>query len=147
MCLQTKELEFSMFLKFLFTIYLWIGGIGLEFELRASCLQSRHSTAWTTLPIHFCSGCFGGRVSWTIYPGWPWISILPNSAFKVAKIISVNQPHLTEIQYLMGTLEGKTACSALKPSLTELFHVSWGKLDSLEICYSCSFSLEFEEVS
>jgi hypothetical protein len=32
--------------------FFW-GGVGLEFELRASPLQSRHSTAWTMDLVHF----------------------------------------------------------------------------------------------
>jgi hypothetical protein len=34
----------------------------LRFELWASQMWGRHSTTWTTTPILFCSGCFGGRV-------------------------------------------------------------------------------------
>jgi hypothetical protein len=33
--------------------------IGLDFELRASYLQSWHSTPWATPPVHFYSGYFG----------------------------------------------------------------------------------------
>jgi hypothetical protein len=39
--------------------------VGLGFELGASYLQSRCSTAWDTTAVHFCSGYFGDGVSWT----------------------------------------------------------------------------------
>jgi hypothetical protein len=48
--------------------------VELGFELRASYLQSRHSTTWATPPIHFCSGYFGERVLWS------WTEILLISA-------------------------------------------------------------------
>jgi hypothetical protein len=34
-------------------MYIFCFWVGLEFEFRASHLQSRHSTAWDTPPVHF----------------------------------------------------------------------------------------------
>jgi hypothetical protein len=42
--------EVEHFLFFFFFL------VGLEFELRTSCLQIRPSTAWATTPVHFCFG-------------------------------------------------------------------------------------------
>jgi hypothetical protein len=47
----------STFSSFI-SLYLFIF-VGLEFELRASCLQSRHPITRVTPPAHFCSGYFG----------------------------------------------------------------------------------------
>jgi hypothetical protein len=63
--------------------------VGLEFELRVSCLQSRCITE-TTFPVHF-SGYFGNRVSQTICPGWPRTAILQVSASQVLRITGVIQ--------------------------------------------------------
>jgi hypothetical protein len=44
----------------------------------------------------FCSSYFGdGRgVSWTVFPGWPWIVILLISTSQVARITAMSHPHL-----------------------------------------------------
>jgi hypothetical protein len=83
------------------TIFLQGGGVGwvgLGFEFRAWCLQSRcsqsrHSTTWATLPRPFFSGYFGDGVSRTICRGWPQTSILPISASQVARILGVSHQH------------------------------------------------------
>jgi hypothetical protein len=41
-------------LIFFFLSYIfWVLVVVLAFELRASCLQSKHSTAWAITPVHF----------------------------------------------------------------------------------------------
>jgi hypothetical protein len=69
----------SSYLSVLFFLSQWDWG----FELRALCLQSRHSTTWGIPPVHFALIIFGDRVSWTISRGWPWTVIsdlsLPSS--------------------------------------------------------------------
>jgi hypothetical protein len=58
----------------------------LGLELRVYTLS--HSTS----PI-FCDGFFRDRVSWTISPGWLWITILLISASWVARITGVSHQH------------------------------------------------------
>jgi hypothetical protein len=48
----------------------------LGFELRASLLLGRYSTAWATPLVYFCSGFSGDWVLQTIFPGWPQTEIL-----------------------------------------------------------------------
>jgi hypothetical protein len=69
--------------------------IGLSFELKSLCLQSRYSTASATPLIHFALHILeiGGGVSWIICPGWPRTTILSNSAPQVARITDVSHWH------------------------------------------------------
>jgi hypothetical protein len=71
--------------------------VGMEFELRASHLQSRHTTAWAIPFVHFCSGYFGNRISQTIFPGWPWTTILP--IYQVARITRMSRGHLAKCMH------------------------------------------------
>jgi hypothetical protein len=64
--------------------------VGLGFELRALCLQSRGSTICTSNP--FCSDYFEDGVLWTLCLGWPWTMILLISASQVAKIYRHEPP-------------------------------------------------------
>jgi hypothetical protein len=64
--------------------------VGLGFELKASCLQSRCSAGWSIPLVHFCSGYFGDGISWTIFSDWPQTAILSISASQVAKIIGLS---------------------------------------------------------
>jgi hypothetical protein len=57
--------------------------VGLVFELRASQLQRRCSTAWAT-PVHFALD-----ILQIICPSWPWTTILLISASQVARITGV----------------------------------------------------------
>jgi hypothetical protein len=60
--------------------------VGLDFELRASHLQSRCPTIRATPPVHFSLVIFGdGRLSRTICLDRPWIMSLQILASQVAK--------------------------------------------------------------
>jgi hypothetical protein len=63
--------------------YLFFGET--EFEFRAwkmlYCLSHASSP--------FCCGYFGDGVSWTICLCWPWTTILPISAFQVARLLGL----------------------------------------------------------
>jgi hypothetical protein len=72
-------ISFSLFFFFL---------VGLGFEVRASCLQSRHSTAWAIPPVHFALVILEIGVSWGL--SWPQIAILPISSSQVARITGVS---------------------------------------------------------
>jgi hypothetical protein len=64
-----------------------ITAVTVRFELRASGLQSRHSTASVISLVHFVLIILeGGRVSQTISPTWPENVILLISAFQVSRI-------------------------------------------------------------
>jgi hypothetical protein len=62
--------------------------MGLEFEFKASHLQSRHFTTWAIPLVHFALVILEMGVSQTI--------ILPISASQVAKIIGVSHWHPAE---------------------------------------------------
>jgi hypothetical protein len=67
------------------------------------CLQSRHSTTWTTPPIHFfLIWLFWRWGIWNICPGWPQTLCLPISAFQVARITGVSHQHLAHYTHLVG---------------------------------------------
>jgi hypothetical protein len=68
------------------------------FELRASHLQSSHSTAWATPPAHFTLDILEMGVSQTICPGWPQTMILLISAFQEARMTGVSHQHLAKGQ-------------------------------------------------
>jgi hypothetical protein len=51
-------------------VLVWFGLMGLRFELRTSPLQSRHSIAWATPPVHFA------LVVWR----WGLVNYLPRLA-------------------------------------------------------------------
>jgi hypothetical protein len=63
--------------------------VGLEFELRALHLQTRHSTAWAIPPVYFAMVILELGVLWTICPGWPPTVNFLISAFQVARIIGM----------------------------------------------------------
>jgi hypothetical protein len=62
-------------------------------ERRASCLQSRCSNTWATLPVHFALVC-GDGVSQTICLDWPCAVILPISASQIVRITGTSYWHL-----------------------------------------------------
>jgi hypothetical protein len=53
--IKIKSLSLSLFL------------VGMD--LQASCLQSRHSTAGATPPVHFALGIFGGKLELFAWDG------------------------------------------------------------------------------
>jgi hypothetical protein len=76
--------------------------VGLKFELRTFHLQKgtlplephlQSILLWFLFYLFFCSGYFGDAVSGTICPGWPQTSILPVSAFQVARATGVSHWH------------------------------------------------------
>jgi hypothetical protein len=69
--------------------------VGLVFELRDLCLQSRHS-AWATLL------CFGHGLLWAIHSGWSQAVILLISVFQIARIIGLSHwfPAIYGFSYL-----------------------------------------------
>jgi hypothetical protein len=54
----------------------------------------------TSCPL--CSGYFGDRGSQTIFPGYPWILILPVLASPVAKVTGVSHQHPANFFFLAG---------------------------------------------
>jgi hypothetical protein len=71
--------------KILFFWWHWSLNSGLN-----SHLQSRHSTAWATLPIHFALVILEMGVYQNYLLGWPWTMILQVSPSQVIKIIGVS---------------------------------------------------------
>jgi hypothetical protein len=69
-------------------IYLFF--VRLGFELRVLCLQSRWSTAWTTLPAHFSLVIFGDGGLKNYLSGLALTLIFLISASQVAGIIGVS---------------------------------------------------------
>jgi hypothetical protein len=90
----------------------FILGVGLYFVLRASYLQSRSSTAWTTPPVHFARVTLEMGVS--ICPGWHQTAILPILASRVAKIPGVSR-QLPSLQFDFWHLSKR--CSEPKSKL------------------------------
>jgi hypothetical protein len=80
-----------MLLIFYFCLSFW--GVGLDFELRTSFLQSRCSNTWAILPVYFCSGYFGDGLLRTVCPGCPKTTILLISASQVARITGMSHQH------------------------------------------------------
>jgi hypothetical protein len=80
--------------------FLTQGLILLGFKLRASGLQSKHSIAQATPPVHFALVILEMGVSRTICPNWPQTAILPISNSQVARIIGVSHQHLALKLYL-----------------------------------------------
>jgi hypothetical protein len=67
----------------------------MEFELKASYFQSRHSTTTCGTPlVHFALVILEMGVSRTICPSWLQILILLISASQVTKIIGANHWYL-----------------------------------------------------
>jgi hypothetical protein len=63
--------------------------VGLEFELRVLCLQSKCSITWATPPGHFALIILEMGVSQTIGQDWPWTVILLISASQGARTVGV----------------------------------------------------------
>jgi hypothetical protein len=83
--------------------------VGLEFELRASCLQSSHFTTWATLPVHFDLVVLEISVLKIISLGWYWTEVLLISASQVARIIGVSHHYLAPQLTLISSQGEKTA--------------------------------------
>jgi hypothetical protein len=64
--------------------------MGLGFEIRDWCLQSRCFTTWATPPVHFGLVILELGVSWTVCLSDPQTLILPISASQVARIIGIS---------------------------------------------------------
>jgi hypothetical protein len=72
--------------------------VGLGFELGALHLQSRHFTAWATLPLHsILVWLFGDMDSRTVCPGWPQIMIPLISTSQVARLPGVSPEKLCSL--------------------------------------------------
>jgi hypothetical protein len=78
----------------------------LGLELRALYLLGGALIAWATPSAHFCEGFFWDRVSWTICPGWPWISILLISASWVSGITGGSHQHPAQNSFYFNFLRG-----------------------------------------
>jgi hypothetical protein len=63
--------------------------VGLEFELRASHSQSRHSITQVIPPVHFGQVILKMGISQSIYLDWPPSMTLPISASQVARITGI----------------------------------------------------------
>jgi hypothetical protein len=90
-------MEKSAFIYFVFFFFC----LGLGFELRASQLQSRCSTAGATPPVRFALVILEMRVSRTICLSWPRTIILPISASQVARITGVSHQLLVTCFYFI----------------------------------------------
>jgi hypothetical protein len=65
--------------------------VGLRFELRALRLQTKHSIAWDTPPIHFSLVILEVGVLGTYFcPDWPLTTIFPISVSQVASTTAVS---------------------------------------------------------
>jgi hypothetical protein len=82
-------------------VYLLLFLMGLEFELRASYLQSRCTTVWATPPVHFAHVILEMGVLWVI---WPWTTILLSSASQLARIIGMSHQCLVYLLYFKSAL-------------------------------------------
>jgi hypothetical protein len=71
--------------------------VGLGFDLSTSYLLGRSLTAWATPQALFCDGFFWDRVSWTIFHGCLWTTILLISASWVARITGLRHWHLASL--------------------------------------------------
>jgi hypothetical protein len=60
--------------------------VGLGFELRALCFQSRCYTTWTIPPVHFVLLILEMGISGTVCPDWLRTAVLTISASQVASI-------------------------------------------------------------
>jgi hypothetical protein len=67
--------------------------VGLGFEFRASCQQSRHSKHLNHNYSPFCSGYFENGVLWIICLGWPRTGILLISVSQVVGITGMSHQH------------------------------------------------------
>jgi hypothetical protein len=103
--------------------------VGLGFELRVLCLQSRHTTTWTTPPVHFCSGYFGDGVSAIICPDWLGNLIL---------LISASQ-HWALSRLLFLAVYRVPTCGFFVLILLRVYQAPW-------IC-GCKFLRKFEKFS
>jgi hypothetical protein len=63
--------------------------VGLEFEVRALCLQNRHSTTWVRPPVHFALVILEIG-SHKLCQSWPWTMILLISASQIGRITGVS---------------------------------------------------------
>jgi hypothetical protein len=70
--------------------------VKLEF-VRASCLQSRHSTTWTIPLVHFVLVVFWRWGLVNYFPRWPQTSVLLISAFQAARIVGVSHQFLAVV--------------------------------------------------
>jgi hypothetical protein len=88
---------------FFLAVSLFFGrrGVELEFELKASGLQSKFSTVLSHTSSPFYSGYFEDEVSRIICPGWPQTVILLILASKLARITGVSHQRQASHFFLM----------------------------------------------
>jgi hypothetical protein len=72
--------------------------VGLGFEFRALCSQSRHSTAYATPPVHFALVILMMGVSWTTFLGLEFV-ILLISVSQVSRITGASHWHLDSVEF------------------------------------------------
>jgi hypothetical protein len=97
--------------------------VGVEFELRASHLQSKHSTSWVTPPVYF------GLVILEMgsHELFPWAGLESRSSqFQSPKWLELQECHHTQ---LMITIITQSSAGVLVR--TPLF------LPVIVLCYSC----------
>jgi hypothetical protein len=71
--------------------------VGLGFEFRDSCLQSRCSTSWITPPVHFALVTFWKWGLTNYLPGLALNSNPPNLSLSVARFTDVSRQHLASL--------------------------------------------------
>jgi hypothetical protein len=119
--------------------------VGLGFELRALSLQSRHSTAWATPPVHFALVILKMGSCELFPPGWPQITILLISASQVAKIAGRSHWHLAPHSLLHSSLWAKSREPQVKDESTISTFFTVGKiLLTRELFQECRLVLEIK---
>jgi hypothetical protein len=86
-CFQITQNERVTFVLFL---------VELGCEFKDLCLQSTHSTAWATAPVHFVLVSFGDGISWTICLGWSQTMVFLILVSQVGRITGVSHTCLAE---------------------------------------------------
>jgi hypothetical protein len=112
----------------------------MEFELRASCLQSRHFTTWATPLVHFALVILEMGISQTICPGWHWTEILPISASQEARIIGVSHQWLVPYNVLNLNIVIK-GCFQISAFLCKLKNAEINNLTHYPFFYMCEYIL------
>jgi hypothetical protein len=105
-----------------FCLFVWFWGLwgqGLEFELGASCLQSRHYRLSQTSSSFFCVFfCFFKIGPLKLFAsGWPQTVIFPMSASQVARITGMSHQHPTFLGFLVFGFFEIGSCCVTRASL------------------------------
>jgi hypothetical protein len=83
---------------------LFVFSVGLCFGLRTKCLQSRHSTPWATLPVHFALVILEGGGLTNYLPGLSLNLDPPNFSLPSSQDYRCESPGLNCFKLIKGTL-------------------------------------------